>query len=137
MARAKQVKTTAAYLQRLLEDERVHANIADAAARLRKAYRRAARQSGAKAAEDKKLYDNVREAAGSLRAAIQALQRKPAPKPKRRARKLVLLAALAAGGALVARRASGGAERRDLSDRPAEPVEPGRHDQTTAQPATR
>jgi hypothetical protein len=135
MTKAKDSKKTAAsYLQRLLEDERVHAHVADAAAGLRKAYRRATRQPAAKAAEDKKIYHHVREAVGSLRAAGHTLQRKPERKPKRRGRKLVLLVALALGGALLAKRLSGSAERRDQSDRPAEPVEPGRHDSTTAQP---
>ena len=44
-------------MRRTLEDERVHRHLSDATAALSKAYRRAARQPGAKAVEDKKLYD--------------------------------------------------------------------------------
>jgi hypothetical protein len=119
-------KTPALYLQRLLEDERIHAHVADASARLRKAYGRAARQTKGKAAEDQQIYDHVREAAASLRAAARVLQREPQQKPKRRGRRLVLLVGLVAAGVLLAKRASGRTERRDQSDRPAEPVEPGR-----------
>jgi hypothetical protein len=127
-------KTTALYLRRLLEDERIHAHVADASARLRKAYRRAAGQPGAKAAEDRQIYDHVREAVASLGAAARILRRAPPQKPKRRARTPLLLAVLAVGGVLLAKRASGRTERRNHADRPAEPVEPGRHDDTTAQP---
>lgn len=124
-------KTPALYLRRLLEDERIHAHVADASARLRKAYARAARQPKGKAAEDQQIYDHVREAAASLRAAGRILQREPQQKkPKRRGPKLVLLAGLAVAGVLLAKRASGSTERRDHFDRPAEPVEPGRHAHT-------
>jgi hypothetical protein len=127
-------KTPALYLRRLLEDERIHAHVADASAGLRKAYGRAARQPKGKAVEDQQIYDHVREAAASLRAAGRILRREPQQKkPKRRGRKLVLLAGLAVGGVVLAKRASGGGERRDQFDRPAEPVEPGRHDHTTAE----
>jgi hypothetical protein len=123
-------KTPALYLRRLLEDERIHAHVADASARLRKAYARATRQPKGKAAEDQQIYDHVREAAAALRAAGRILQREPQQKPKRRGPKLVLLAGLAAAGVLLFKRASGRTERRDHFDRPAEPVESGRHDHT-------
>jgi hypothetical protein len=107
MAKTKtdRLKSNAApVLRRLVEDEYVHEQIREAAARLHEAYRRADRKNGAKAAEDKKLYAHVRAAAGSLRRVAMALQRKPPPKPKRRGRKLVALGVLA-GGAVLARRA--------------------------------
>ena len=127
-------KTPALYVRRLLEDERIHGHVADASARLRKAWGRASRQPKGKAAEDQQIYDHVREAVASLRAAVRILQREPQPKkPKRRGRKLLLLVLLVGAGALIAKRASGGPESRDQFDRPAEPVEPGRHDDTTAQ----
>jgi hypothetical protein len=104
----------APYVRRLLEDERVHDQLSDAATRLRKAYRRAERKKkGAKAAEDKKLYAHVRGAAGSLRGAALALQRKPPPKPKRRGRKVVRVATLAGGVVLLAKRASASTEGRE------------------------
>ena len=62
----KKAKKAAPYVRRTLEDERVHRHLSDAAAGLSKAYRRAARQPGAKAVEDKKLYDHVRGALGSI-----------------------------------------------------------------------
>ena len=105
MAKTKtdRLKTNAApVLRRLVEDEYVHEQITEAAARLHKAYRRADRKNGAKAAEDKKLYAHVRAAAGSLRRAALALQ--PKPPPKRRGRKLMALGVVA-GGAVLARRA--------------------------------
>ena len=91
------------YLQRLVEDDYVHEQITEAISRLHKAYRRADRKKGAKAAEDKKLYEHVRAAAGSLRRAGTALQRKP-PKPKHRGRKVAAAAALAAGAVLATRK---------------------------------
>ena len=70
-------------MRRTLEDERVHRHLSDAAAALRKAYSRAARQPGAKAVEDKKLYGHVRGAAASLRAAL-GIVRQPEPEPPKR-----------------------------------------------------
>jgi uncharacterized membrane protein YccC len=139
MAKTKQHDKDAAYvLRRLVEDEHVHDQLSEAAARLNKAYRRARRKKGAEAAEDRKLYAHVRAAVGSLRRAGIALQRKPPPKPKRRGRKLLLAGALAIGAGLLAKRASGRTEGRDYADRPSEPVEPARHDNSsTAAPATR
>jgi hypothetical protein len=138
MTKTKRAKKTAPYMERLLQDERVHEHVADAASRLRKAYRRAARQRGYQAVEDKKLYDHVRHAAGSLRAAALAVRRKPEPQPKRRGRKLLLAGALALGAAVLVKRASGHSEGRDYADRPAQPVEPARHDgSSTAVPSAR
>jgi hypothetical protein len=116
----------ALYLRRTLEDERVHGHVADAAAALRKAYARASRRGGA-TVEDKKFYDQIRESAGSLRAAARAIGKPPQPEPKRRGRKLLILVVLAMVGVVVAKkRASRSVGPRDTSDRPAEPVEPGR-----------
>jgi hypothetical protein len=92
------------YLQRLVEDDYVHEQITEAVSRLHKAYRRAERKKGAKAAEDKKLYAHVRAAAGSIRRALVALQRKPPPKPKRIGRKLLVGAAVGAGAVVAARK---------------------------------
>ena len=66
MAKSKQAKSAAPYVQRLLEDEYVQQQLRTAAARLREAYGRASRKRG-KAAEDKKLYDNLRDAVTSTR----------------------------------------------------------------------
>jgi predicted RNA-binding Zn ribbon-like protein len=111
MPKTAQRKDDAAlYLRRLIEDEQVQNQLADAAAKLRKAYERAERtKKGAKAAEDKKLYAHVREAAGSLRGAVIAL-RKPPPKPKRRGRTVAIVGVALVGAGLVAKRVAGGPE---------------------------
>ena len=116
MAKTAQRKDEAAlYMRRLLEDERVHDQLADAAARVREAYQRIERtKKGGKAAEDKKLYENVREAAGSLRGAVIAL-RQPPPKPKRTGRKVLIVAVAAVGAGLIAKRVVGGSETPDYS----------------------
>jgi hypothetical protein len=133
MAKTAELKKNASpYLRRLVEDERVHDHLADAAAGLRKAYSRGKRKKGAKAAEDKKLYGHVRAAMASLRRAGMALQRKPPPKPKRRGRKLLLAAALGGGAWWVAKRGSDRSEDRTYADRPREPVEPAPRDQAVA-----
>jgi hypothetical protein len=132
-AKKTQKKQSTPYLRRALEDERIHGHVADASERLRKAYYRAARQPKGKAAEDQQIYEYVRQAVASLSAAGRILRRQPQRKPKRRAPTLILLAGLAGAGVLLAKRASRGSEHRDQFDRPAEPVEPARHDHTTEQ----
>jgi hypothetical protein len=101
MATSDLLKSVTPYLRRMLEDERVHAQLSDAGGALSRAYRRARRLPAAEAAEDKKLYDHLRHAVGSLRGAADVVRRKPAPKPKRRGRRLVLVTAAAAGAALL------------------------------------
>jgi hypothetical protein len=99
MAKTKQAKSAAPYLQRLVEDEYVQQQLRMAAARLREAYGRASRKRG-KAAEDKKLYDNLRDAVTSTRRAALALQRRQ-PEPKRRGRKLLVVAVAGGGVAII------------------------------------
>jgi uncharacterized membrane protein YccC len=124
----KNASKAAPYLRRTLEDERVHRHLSDAAAALSQAYRRAARQPGAKAVEDKKLYDQVRGALGSIRAALGIVSEPEPEPPKRRKRKALTVAVLvgtagfAAKKVVAARRGDGA---RDYSgERPGEPVEP-------------
>ncbi len=127
----KKARKAAPYVRRTLEDERVHRHLSDASAALSKAYRRAARQPGAKAVEDKKLYDYVRGALGSLRAAL-GIVREPEPEPpKRRKRKAltvaVLLGTAGFAGKKIASRRGGGDDTRDYSAaRSNGPVEPAR-----------
>jgi hypothetical protein len=124
----KKAKKAAPYVRRTLEDERVHRHLSDAAAGLSKAYRRAARQPGAKAVEDKKLYDHVRGALGSIRAALGIVGEPEPEPPKRRKRKALTVAVLVGTAGLVAKKAAsrrGGDGARDYSgERPSEPVEP-------------
>jgi hypothetical protein len=125
----KKARKAAPYVRRTLEDERVHRHLSDAAAGLSKAYRRAARQPGAKAVEDKKLYDHLRGAAGSIRAALGIVSEPEPEPPKRRVRKAITVAVLVGTAGLAAKkfRSRGGDGERDYSDaRPSGPVEPAR-----------
>jgi hypothetical protein len=126
----KKARKAAPYVRRTLEDERVHRHLSDAAAGLSKAYRRAARQRGAKAVEDKKLYDHVRAAAASIRAALGIVSEPEPEPPKRRGRKLMTVAVLVGAAGFAAKKVAsrrGGNGTRDYSDaRPSGPVEPAR-----------
>ena len=125
----KKARKAAPYVRRTLEDERVHRHLSDAAAGLSKAYRRAARQPGAKAVEDRKLYDHLRGAAGSIRAALGLVSEPEPEPPKRRVRKAITVAVLVGTAGLAAKkfRSRGGDGERDYSDaRPSGPVEPAR-----------
>ena len=121
----KKARKAAPYVRRTLEDERVHRHLSDAAAALSKAYRRAARQPGAKAVEDKKLYDYVRGALGSMRAALGIVSA-----PKRRKRKVMTVAVLVGAAGFAAKKIvdrRGGDDTRDYSAaRSSGPVEPAR-----------
>lgn len=88
-------KSALPYARRLLEDEYVQEQLRNAAGGLHATYRRARSQRG-QATEDKRLYRNLRQAATSLRRATTALQQ-PKPEPKRRLRKIAILA-VAVGG---------------------------------------
>ena len=127
----KKTKRAAPYVRRTLDDERVHRHLSDAAAGLSKAYRRAARQPGAKAVEDKKLYDHVRGALASLRAALGIVSEPEPEPPKRLKRKAMTVAVLGGTAGFAAKKVisrRGGDEARDYSgERPSEPVEPAAH----------
>ncbi len=93
------------YVQKLIEDDDLRANLRDAYEGARDAYDRAVDgKGGAKAVlEDKRLQENLRGAADSLRAASEAL-REPAPAPKKRKvsfGRLLFVALLAAVLAIV------------------------------------
>ena len=126
----KKAKKAAPYVRRTLEDERVHRHLSDAAAALGKAYRRAARQPGAKAVEDKKLYANVRGAAASIRAALGIVSEPEPEPPKRLKRKALTVAVLVGTAGFAAKKVierRGGDDTRDYSGaRPSDPVEPAR-----------
>ena len=99
MAKSKNAKSALPYVRRLIEDEYVQEQLRNAAGGLRAAYERA-RKERAQATEDKRLYAHLREAATSIRKAAVALQG-PKAKPKRRLRKVVILALAAGGTALL------------------------------------
>jgi hypothetical protein len=126
----KKAKKAAPYVRRTLQDERVHRHLSDAAAALGEAYRRAARQPGAKAVEDKKLYDNVRGAAASIRAALGIVGEPEPEPPKRRKRKamtiLILVGTVGFAAKKIASRRAGDDTRDYSAARPSGPVEPAR-----------
>ena len=99
MAKSNTAKSALPYARRLLEDQYVQEQLRNAAGGLRAAYDRARKQR-AQAPEDKRLYGHVREAATSIRNAATALQR-PKPEPKRRLRKVVVLAGAVGACALL------------------------------------
>ena len=126
----KKARKAAPYVRRTLEDERVHRHLSDAATALSEAYRRAARQPGAKAVEDKKLYDYVRGALGSMRAALGIVSEPEPEPPKRRKRKVMTVAVLVGAAGFAAKKIvdrRGGDDTRDYSAaRSSRPVEPAR-----------
>jgi len=86
------------YAQRLLENEYVQENLAQAAESLRAAYRRASKRR-VEPTRDEKIRRQVREAALSLREAATALQSGRRKPKKRRGRRVLVVLALGAGAA--------------------------------------
>jgi hypothetical protein len=86
------------YAQRLIENEYVQENLAEAADRLRAAYKRASKRR-VEPTRDEKLRGQIRDAALSLREAANALQSGRRKPKKRRGRRLVLVLVLGAGTA--------------------------------------
>jgi hypothetical protein len=93
------VANAGTYAQRLIENEYVQENLAQAAESLRAAYRRASKRR-VEPTRDEKLRKQVREAALSLREAASALQSGRHKPKKRRGRQVVVL--LGAGAAAAA-----------------------------------
>jgi hypothetical protein len=88
---------TTAVIERLLDDDYVHEQIAVAGAGLRDAYRRARRLPPQKAVQDKTIYDRIRQAATGLTEAARRATGKQKPEPPRRRRGPLMLVVLAAG----------------------------------------
>src|SRR3954466_4721203 len=83
---------TTAVIRRLLEDDYIHEQLADASAGVRGAYRRARRLPPEKAVQDKQLYERLRTAAhGINQAGRHALGKPEPPKPKRGSKVLALV----------------------------------------------
>jgi hypothetical protein len=81
-----------AVIERLIEDDYLHEQLAVGSQRLRAAYRRGRALPRREAVQDKKLYDHVREAVGSLGEVVRRALGKPKPEPpKRRGRRLAVL----------------------------------------------
>ena len=79
-----------AYVQRLLEDEELRANLRTAFDSAKRAYGRMNGKGPTKALEDKKVQRELREAATSLREAADGLRGTKKKKGRRRGRLLVL-----------------------------------------------
>src|SRR3954454_7577900 len=74
---------TTAVIRRLLEDDYIHEQLADASAGVRGAYRRARRLPPEKAVQDKQLYERLRSAATGITQAGRHALGQPQPEPKR------------------------------------------------------
>jgi len=112
-----------AVLERLIDDDYLHEQVATGASRLRRAYVRSRRLPKRQAIQDERLYDHVRVAAGALTEATRRAIGKPEPKPepKRRGRRLLLLAAAGGTAVAVAKRRGGDSDRVEAAP-PATPV---------------
>jgi hypothetical protein len=86
------------YAQRLIENEYVQENLAEAADRLRAAYRRASKRR-VEPTRDEKVRRQVRQAALSLREAASALQSGRRKPKRRRGRRLIVVLGIGAAGA--------------------------------------
>jgi hypothetical protein len=102
--KTKQAKAAIPYARRAVEDEYVQEQVRKAVAQLRDVYKRASREGG-KASKDNQLYAKVREAATSARRAVGAIEEPP--QPKRRGRKLLVLAAVTGIVGLLLRKGTG------------------------------
>jgi hypothetical protein len=99
---------------RLLRDEEVQGHLRSAATRLQEAGARVNARRPSKAVEDKKVYAKVREALTSLTKAARSLRSEP--EPKRRGRKLLLLAAVVGAVAFAIKKRSDAAKEFDASE---------------------
>ena len=88
-------------IERLLDDDYVHEQLATAGAGLRDVYRRARRLPPQKAVQDKTVYDRVRQTASGITNAARRVAGKPKPEPARPRRAFLLLVVLAAGAVVV------------------------------------
>ena len=103
------------YAQRVIENEYVQENLAQAAESLRAAYRRASKRR-VEPTRDEKLRKQVREAAHSLREAASALQSGRRGPKKRRGRRVVVLLSAGAAAAAVVLASNDGLRRQLLGD---------------------
>ena len=90
-----------AVLERVVNDDYFHEQVAAAGAGLRDTYRRARRLPPEVAVQDKTVYDHVRTTAAGLTQALRRAAGKPPPEPPRRRRGPLLLVMAAAGAVVV------------------------------------
>src|SRR3954466_2292802 len=82
---------TTAVIRRLLEDDYIHEQLADASAGVRGAYRRVRRLPPEKAVQDKQLYERLRAAGTGMTEAGRDALGKPEPETKRGSKRLALM----------------------------------------------
>jgi hypothetical protein len=114
-------------LERLLDDEYVQEQLANAGAGLRDLYRRARRLPPEEAVQDRTVYSRLRQTAGGVTNAARRVAgtRKPEPQPRRRGRGVLMVVVIAAGAVVVwAARSSGRTRQGAEPSAPAAP-EPG------------
>ena len=97
---ASKADSAGTYAQRLIENEYVQENLAQAAESLRAAYRRASKRR-VEPTRDEKLRRQVRQAALSFREAASALQSGRRKPKKRRGRRVIILFGVGAAAAAV------------------------------------
>ena len=90
-----------AILERVLDDDYFHEQVAAAGTALRDTYRRARHLPPEVAVQDKTIYDHVRAAAAGVTQAGRRVAGKPPPEPPRRRRRPLLVVIAAAGAVVV------------------------------------
>jgi hypothetical protein len=116
---------TTAVIRRLLEDDYIHEQLAEASEGVRGAYRRVRRLPPQKAVQDQAVYDRVRQAVTGVVQAGRAAVGRPEPEPTRGSRLLGALV-LGATGAVTVWAARRHAEARANAEAAAaSPVPPG------------
>jgi hypothetical protein len=113
-----------AIIERVLEDDYFHEQIAAAGAGLRDTYRRARHLPPEVAVQDKTIYDHVRTAATGFTEAARRALGKPPPEPPSRRRGPLLLV-MATAGAVVVFAAK---RQRELQAARGAPGQPGREE---------
>ncbi len=111
------VKGTATYVQRVLQDDFVQEQLRTILSGLQSSYKRAREQKG-RSVEDKKLFASLQQVATSTRNVIRAFAR-PEPEPTHRGRKLtVVVVAVAATAALTVKMQKLETQRKAGADAP-------------------
>ncbi len=88
-------------IERILDDDHFHEQVAAAGTALRDAYRRARHLPPEVAVQDKTVYDHVRAAATGITEAVRRAAGKAPPEPPRRRRRPLLIVIAAAGTVVV------------------------------------
>jgi hypothetical protein len=104
---ASAVSRVTPYVRRLIEDDHVQDQIAEALTELRRSSRRVKNKNAREALTDRRLRSQLQRAAGSLNEAVRALNEPPPPK-RHRFLSVVVVAAATGGAAYAWQQRSGG-----------------------------